>query len=659
MACASRPSPARTGGAARPLIAGVLAILLVSACAGQAPAGSPVAPSDPAQVSSATAAAGPDGVTLVDFAATAQPGEAARKELDLVREVREDAGIAALIGSKGSAALEALDRIESESAQGLLGEVAAAVDAGTVPQAGVDPVLGQLASTDGVLPGRRPAPAAIDISLFADTGFTTSALLGMLTGLVERAADNQSGSIPRQETHESTADGLRQQVDLRMTTSIRTGGGRVTGDITMSATDRIFDAASGSFVALYTSTSTGHFDVSACPDRQGIAAGTYTFETRHELNDVATATSARSGAARSVEAPFRLINGDDAKLQRIEANLDLAADAFGPGSPGGPGPTSAFDWNAAQTVQVVMSPGGSTSATGSAATARGTGSERSAGAMLISSAMAQIFIREVGKEAESFWRSGKCIELTPSHDTRDVDPDQEIDLTVDAKAKFADPGPVEKPITAKFTGAKSLDPSGRPVDAPATFHFVAGSEEGDKGTIDLEQISNRGIGKRQVVYTVKKQTLEVGIRSTMVMQGGVTRYDVQIVLDPLPLPRAEDGSYQARGTVHWTTTITPGIPECQPKTYEGSFPTKVTARIDPDDATRVRVRSTVEPGPIENVTIVCNGMPIPFPGTTFLGGWADMSVKEPSVPIDGSADVDTSIPNGSSTTTITVRKTSR
>ena len=44
---------------------------------------------------------------------------------------------------------------------------------------------------------------------------------------------------------------------------------------------------------------------------------------------------------------------------------------------------------------------------------------------------------------------------------------------------------------------------GDPVPYPPTFTFIAGPSEGDKGTIDLSQVSNRGIGKRTVEYTVE------------------------------------------------------------------------------------------------------------------------------------------------------------
>ena len=118
--------------------------------------------------------------------------------------------------------------------------------------------------------------------------------------------------------------------------------------------DDISDAATGSLVALYTSTSTGSFDLDACPDAEGIAAGTYVLTTKHELNDVSGAANARSGAGHSTTAPFSLVDGDDAHLVEVRANLDLQADARGPGTAGGPGPTSPFDWTASQPIQVAI-----------------------------------------------------------------------------------------------------------------------------------------------------------------------------------------------------------------------------------------------------------------------------------------------------------------
>ena len=456
----------------------------------------------------------------MELAEAADPAAAGKRELELIREVRESAGMQALIGAEGAAAFADLDAIEDAFGDKLVAEVAAALDAGKIPTAGAaDPIVGQLASVGGQPSRAHWSADEIDISIFADTGFTASVIMSLFTGLVERAAENRSGTLPRSETIDKTTGGLRQQVDLSTTFVVQTGGGKVSVDIIMSATDRISDATTGSFVALYTSRSTGHFDVDACPDEQGVAAGTYTFETKHELNDVSTSTASQSGGGRAVNAPFRLIDGEDAHLLEIQADLDLSADARGPGTPGGPGPTAPFDWQAAQQVQIVMPAGGGTGGFGGAATVTGSGGEQAGGVMFLSSAMAQLFIGQVGKEAERFWRSGECVDLVPSEESKKVDPNEQIELTVEAKEALGDGGEIDAPIVATFSGKASLDPAGVPVDTPSKFTFKAGSEPDDKGTIELEQISVRGIGRKTVEFTVEPQDYKVTV---LVAAGGLT-----------------------------------------------------------------------------------------------------------------------------------------
>jgi hypothetical protein len=71
--------------------------------------------------------------------------------------MREDVGIVALIGPNGVAALTTLDAIEQEFATAVVAEVAAAIDAGQIPQGRANPVASLVALN------------AIDISLFANT----------------------------------------------------------------------------------------------------------------------------------------------------------------------------------------------------------------------------------------------------------------------------------------------------------------------------------------------------------------------------------------------------------------------------------------------------------------------------------------------------------
>ena len=269
--------------------------------------------------------------------------------------------------------------------------------------------------------------------------------------------------------------------------------------------------------------------------------------------------------------------------------------------------------------------------------------------------MAQYFIAEVGKRAQAFWRSGACIELEPSTDTRKVQPNENIELTVKATAKFGDHKEIAKPITAKFTGTKSLDPNGTPVDEPARFTFTAGPNKDDKGTIDLEQTSKRGIGKRQIVFTVDAPTLQAAIEAKVHQDFSGNVYDTAIHLKKLDLTPGPDGSLTASGTVTWTATYHPPVPECKPKTYEGTFETKVTARVDPADPTRVLLKASFIPGVLKTETLVCQGRNYPFTGSTTLGVWAFLSTEH-AVTIGGSTTIRPTVVFGSATDTITVTK---
>ena len=491
-----------------------------------------------------------------------------------------------------------------------------------VPVAG-DSLQGQLASTREFGAASHLGPAAIDVSLFANTGFTANALMSMFAGIVRQAASNGSGTIPRQEHFTDDSGGLHQEVDLSSTISATTGGGRASGDITMSATDRI-SKPDGTFVALYTSTASGHFDVNACPDAGGIGEGTYSFTTKHELNDLGGGANVQSGAGRSVEAPFKLVNGDNAKLLRIEASLDMNADARGPGSPGGPGPTSPFGWNASQVQDVSMPAGGGTIASGAAPTVSGSGGEAASGSMFLSSAMAQLFLATIGGEAERFWRSGECIELKPSRDSGMVEPSEKVDLTVDSKAKFGDRADVEGPIVAKFSGKKSLDPHDQPQDAPAHFAFEAGTEEGDVGTISLEQTSRRGIGKRKVDYTVggglklsltSKSVFKSGPYITVTYQGAIT---------DLRLTRHED-AYEGKGSIKATITYKLSAPgaECTGSASR-TYDVGAKAVPVPDHEDQLDISFDYPVGNPDRFTIECRtkegtgSMPAPWDGLLSL-----------------------------------------
>jgi hypothetical protein len=82
-----------------------------------------------------------------------------------------------------------------------------------------------------------------------------------------------------------------------------------------------------------------------------------------------------------------------------------------------------------------------------------------------------------------------------------VRPGETVEFEVTAAGSF-DKQNIDARIKGEFGGKGSLDPVADPLDPPAQFTFVAGEEVGDKGTIELEQIGVRGIGKKTIEFTV-------------------------------------------------------------------------------------------------------------------------------------------------------------
>ena len=616
--------------------------ILASACGGAAtPAGStdpgPGASGSPGASASAAGGPAPAGVTLVEFAETADVAAGAAREQQLSDELRASLGLPDMLGPDGVTAMADLDALEAAFAASLLRDAATAVDTGVFPEgASSDPLAGQMAALGSGAAAIRTAPGAIDISLFAETGFTTTALMSLFVGLVERAGQSGEGTISRSEPHEQTSGGLRQQVTVTTTMSIRTGGGRVSADITLTATDNIFKA-DGTFVALYTSTSNGHFDVSACPDERGNAEGTYTFETKHELNDVSATTAARSGGGRSVEAPFVLVDGPDAKLKEIQATLDLAADGRGPGTDG----NAAVDWAASQVLQVVLPRGGTTTGSGGPATVTGSGGESASGAMALSSALAQLFIGQVGTAAESFWRSGKCMEVVTSEESRTVDPGEQVDLEISRVKHLFQPGDVDEPVTFRFSGKEHIDPApGTPLDLSTTLTFKAGNEPRDKGTLDIEQVSVRGIARKTVEFTVQPADLWITIDGRIDIPGA----NLSLSTGEWKLEKTERGFEQ---TITGEVSGSVEALGCS-KSVTDELPMRVIAV--PDEADPDLIRLYVAPTLVDidhEETITCQGVTtkafvptIDFV-TPFLGteGWVPVRVDETTTLRDAAPDV--------------------
>jgi hypothetical protein len=111
----------------------------------------------------------------------------------------------------------------------------------------------------------------------------------------------------------------------------------------------------------------------------------------------------------------------------------------------------------------------------------------------------------VGKVAEEFWQSGKCIEVLVDPDGGEVEPDSQTTVTARVRHRFEGTD-LAKPVEATLAGVRSLEPAGRPQPAPATVTYTAGSDEGDVGDLTFRSVSNRGIGETTVQFVARRDT---------------------------------------------------------------------------------------------------------------------------------------------------------
>lgn len=454
----------------------VMATMLVASACGATPSGpvetGPEATQGP--TASAASSAGTTGTISPTIA------DAALNELELRSWVRDAIGLQAVLGPDGEAILEGSDAAEATFGEAILADF--------VARYGLD--LTAAASL-----GWRPTTPPVVLaewngSLVGNTSFMTSMWMGLAPELFGQASGDryETGDISRTENHDSTSGGTKEHLVLTEQATVGLGEGRITVDLVLTSTSTLTDD-NGNVIATRTSTGKGKFEIEGCPDASGNANGHYSVHNDEAVTDGSGAS--RSGGS-TVDGSFAAFADDDARLTGTQFSGSISVNA----QPGGGG-----DWGYAGSYGLSVDPsGGFGVQVGDDVTGNATPAQLSSSSWLL--AMTAHYLATAAKKAESFWRSGACVELRTSRESGKVKPKEEVKLEVDAFAKFGDQDHIDRPITATFNGKESLDPAGQPVDPPATFTFKAGPDKDDKGTIELIQTSRRGIGKKTVELTV-------------------------------------------------------------------------------------------------------------------------------------------------------------
>jgi hypothetical protein len=365
--------------------------------------------------------------------------------------------------------------------------------------------------------------------------------------LITTIIDAADHDVPQQtESHDqdgsSTSGDWHSSGRSRITTRVSAGKGRANGDIDIVSTKNYTAALSSQAAGHVFSTAHGHFSVACCPDPGGVAAGEILITLQES---VTLPDGSRVNRAIKAGGPFRFYNDDKAHLRETEVDLVFSA---GSDNRSATNETDGKEWGVSFSLSMNMPGSGSPSVTPTnPGSWQGIGDTprdalKGAPSWLLLPQILDVIARKV----EEFWRSGKCIELKPTEMDRDVSPAEEISFTVEAEQKF-DGKKVRSPITGELDGTKSLDPNRKPMPPPVPFYYVAGRGQGSKGSIKLEQIGKRGIGRRTLEFQVKAPDLLASCHGEMSMALPGIVGKIKFVLKEARLHFQPNGTYEGTG----------------------------------------------------------------------------------------------------------------
>ncbi|MBI3745766.1 MAG: hypothetical protein HY264_04450 [Chloroflexi bacterium] len=551
-------------------LAAIAAIALVVGCSGgPAPSVGPVS-SQSGGLSTATAST--DDGTLAIPAEADLAQALGNEEARLVAQARADAEIAVTIGANGAEVLAALDAQKIEAAAAFERDLQAKVAGGT---AAVGPLAGQLAALKGPPPGR---PTGFDF--MGATGIAAfsaaAAVLETAAFLLERGSDHPDAyrevttPLPSTPASATLGDGTRLSSTLSQTITEGVGGGRVSMTVDIG-TLGMLTGPSGKALGIVRESAKAHFEIATCPDPNGVVNGKVTVHL--ESSFTRTEGGGGTAATTDVDASFRFLVNDNAAITRTELQSNVTGSVTGTRSNGDP-----VDWTASSQLGLNWGSDDSRAQTAVNSQDQGTATKAQLESLRAGAAFLPLLVAdEVRRSSQDFIWSGKCVEIRlTAGDGRDVDPEEVVKITAQPRARFTGED-LSAPVVATLDGKGKVEPQGSKVPAPADFRYTAGKDDGDIGTVHLKSTSKRGLGKLDVIYTVRglkqaKVSLAGGIQYKLV---GFTRSITITPLAPIQADLASDGTLHGSGKVH-VKFFNQADNGC-PTTYEGDLP--VTIRV--------------------------------------------------------------------------------
>ncbi len=585
----------------RRLVAAVAGALLVTACSsGGGTVSHGTEPASTASDGTEPSATVPDmSAPIIDFVDPA--ASMIEAELALRAEDRERAGLVDL----GPGALELAAAMDASVAR-VLAQIRAdaAAAAAAVPVDEATPISSPLKSGFTGISRRVPSPGFNSMMVWAT----------LLTSLGNFAQS------PISATHEGRPEtvqigGNTGTVTTTVTVNAVVSDSTLSVDLTFKTKGQIVDSATGAIIYSIDSTATGHVDINFCPDAGGNAPA------HVKLTSSETYSQGGGGGrsiSRDMSADVGITVGDDAHIIRVEGSVQGSEESGGGGSAGGDAASSsrtssdniANDGSGHRLPDVPrnIQLGGENSSVDEQVRMWGT-----------TNLFMETTVAAAAKEAEKLWRSGKCVELIVDPGTRDVQPDEILEVTAKLKHRI-EGNELDKPVEAILTGVKSIEPAGEKQPAPATVTYTAGPNDGDIGKIAFKSVSNRGIAEKSVTFTVRLAAWDVTFTGTDTEVFALVSNSFTVELSGLTIKADGDvltgtGDLRLSGNV---TTSAGGAAECNGPVdlVATSVVTGTLVGEGPEAVLRITLRSTTPAGATVDVT--CTGL-LGGASTTTLG----------------------------------------
>jgi hypothetical protein len=476
-------------------------------------------------------------------------------------------------GPRGLAALDREDRARVRTQAGFPGEVGTGWDAlSTSIDEAIDAAVGTIGDDLGVDVPTAARPrliASIGAPVRPEPVAESSAASAMAIVTAAMTAGAALGSGGTKETSATETKTVTDGDDVATITvkakgKVASTGSRVVADFTFDITGNVTNSVSGA-TAQMTGTATAHVEIDGCPDANGSSKGKVSLTSRESVTGQHDGGEGTASWTRDLTGDFDIGVDDQANISGLV--LDANAQESGTTSEREAGDneaeTDGHDLGVTMHWEYKSGPGFDGLAPVMDKTdgdlTHQTNATKAHLLPLVKSANYAISVAAValGRAAEAFWRDGKCVELIVDPDGGDVEADSMTDVVAKVKHRF-EGNELDKPVEAKLTGVKLVDPANEKQPAPATVKYTAGSEDGDVGNIAFESVSNRGIAKKTVKFTVRPAVWDVTFTGTdnetfaPVVSNSFTADITDLTIQSV------DGTLTGTGKMHLRGTVTSG-----------------------------------------------------------------------------------------------------